>query len=90
VEHGLSQEIQKTWSNVSGQVAFVTQTVELLQKQYAVVEERINNLTTSVAHACASSIVKAQASLSRELGVRGIEMSCGQKQHQQQREQHQT
>jgi len=58
-----------------------------LRKQYSVAEERINNLTDSVARACASSIVKAQASLSKELVVRGIGTSCGQKQQHEQQQQ---
>jgi len=67
VEQGLSAEMQKTWSIVNGQLAHMTQTVELLQKEYVVAQEQTKKLTDSVAHACASSIMKAEASLSRQL-----------------------
>jgi len=67
VEQTLSEEMQKSWSTVNDQVVLVTQSVELLRKEYFVVQDRIKHLTDSVANACASSIIKAEASLSKEL-----------------------
>jgi len=70
VQQVLSQELSRTWSTVNGQVALVTQTVELLRKEFMAVQEQTNSLTDSLADACASSILKAEASLSRELNAR--------------------
>jgi len=56
VEQFFSQEMQTTRSTVNGEVALVTQAVEILQKEYVVVQDQTNKLT-----------IKVEAFLSKEL-----------------------
>jgi len=73
VEQGRSEEMQKAWAVVNSQVSSVTQSVEFLQKQYTVFQERISNLENVVAHASPRGLV-----------AKGVEISVQQQQQQQQ------
>jgi len=77
VDQGLSQEMQNTWAVVKSQIALVMQSVDFLQKQYTVVQERLNSLGDSVNNAC----------LAREVIARGVGISNQQKQQNQQQRQ---